>query len=90
MDGVALRSVYVQIGFYAESDLVIPDAQGIDRMEELFGDLLCISMNTDPIQSLPQGIDTLINQSFNEWEGVALRSVYVQIGFYAELPFVLR
>ena len=35
MAGVALRSTYGRIGFSAEAALVITDAQGIYRMEEL-------------------------------------------------------
>ena len=35
MSGVALRSAYVRIGFYAEAALVITYAQGIDCTEEL-------------------------------------------------------
>ena len=36
MAGVALRSAYVQIGFSAESALVITDAQGIYCMGKLY------------------------------------------------------
>ena len=35
MAGVALLSAYGQIGFSADADLVITDAQGIDCTEEL-------------------------------------------------------
>ena len=35
MKGVVLHSAYVRIGYYAETSLVVTDAQGIDYMEEL-------------------------------------------------------
>ena len=35
--------------------------------QELFGDLLFGSINTDPSKSGLQGIDTLINDYYNEW-----------------------
>ena len=35
MERVALQSAHVRIGFYAEADLLITDAQVIDCMEEL-------------------------------------------------------
>ena len=35
--------------------------------QDLFGDLVFGSMNTNPIQSCLQGVDTLINHSYNEW-----------------------
>ena len=35
MVGVALRSAYGRIGFSTDAAIVIPDAQGIDCMEEI-------------------------------------------------------
>ena len=35
MAGVALQSAYVRVGFYTKAALVITDAQGINRTEEL-------------------------------------------------------